>query len=113
MIAGRLEAFADMGTEGYFWSFQEEGKSGYDGLHFLEAGDHLTIYSDDGAVLFSGVLKPTPNSQWAPPGHPAGQPTPYPNWDNWTQEGWNPVDWMIMFCNRPRAELTRKGTENG
>ena len=51
-IFGALEPFAETGSEGVIWAVSEYGKSGYEGLNFLEDGDELTVYSDvqDGEI---------------------------------------------------------------
>lgn len=46
VLKGRLEIFSEQGTEGSHWSFYEDGKTGYDGLHCLEKGDVLRIFND-------------------------------------------------------------------
>jgi hypothetical protein len=46
VLKGRLEIFSEQGSEGSHWSFYEDGKTGYDGLHALEKGDVLRIFND-------------------------------------------------------------------
>ena len=53
-IIGVLEPYFETGTEGTVWSIFEDGKEGYDGLHMIEEGDHLTIYGENNEVLFEG-----------------------------------------------------------
>jgi hypothetical protein len=69
-LTGVLFLYSETGTEGGWWSFQDDrhikgGKDGknvlwsYEGLHQLEDGDHLTIYSKryPRSVLWSGIIK--------------------------------------------------------
>ena len=42
-IEGELEDFFETGTEGVVWAIQDDENFGYDGLHIIEAGDHLAI----------------------------------------------------------------------
>lgn len=46
VLKGRLEIFSEQGSEGSHWSFYEDGKTGYDGLHALEKGDVLRVFND-------------------------------------------------------------------
>lgn len=45
VLKGKLTAFSDAATEGIYWSFLEDGKTGYDALHVLEKGDVLSIFN--------------------------------------------------------------------
>ncbi|HTK84403.1 MAG TPA: hypothetical protein VL625_04895 [Patescibacteria group bacterium] len=58
IIYGALEPFAETGTEGTIWAVHEYGKAGYEGLHYVEGGDQLTVYSNvrDGEVDWEGKL---------------------------------------------------------
>ena len=64
MIKGVCHFFSETGTEGGHWAFHDESKSGpdgkwlYEGLHILEDGDHLTIFSKENPAeeLWSGVI---------------------------------------------------------
>jgi hypothetical protein len=58
-VHGSLEPFLETGTEGVIWSVQEYGKNGYDGLHCLQDGDSLEIFSTvkDGEVEWEGEVK--------------------------------------------------------
>jgi hypothetical protein len=58
VVFGSLDPFCETGTEGVIWSLQEYGKSGYAGLHCLEDGEHLSVYSEvrDGKVEWQGRL---------------------------------------------------------
>lgn len=58
ILKGKLEAFSEQGTEGTVWSFYEDGKTGYDGLHCLEKGDVLRVFNDAARKepLWQGVI---------------------------------------------------------
>lgn len=58
IIYGALEPFAETGTEGTIWAVHEYGKAFYDGLHYVEPGDQLTVYSNvrAGEVEWEGKL---------------------------------------------------------
>lgn len=96
---GHLDWWCETGSEGTVWIFYEKGKTGWDGVHFLKAGDHLTIYAKNRKVIFSDVIKPDRKAGWAEyplnPGH--GQPAALGLWIHWTQSGWKPDDWAKLF----------------
>jgi hypothetical protein len=56
--------FSESGTEGGWWAMQqdrfitEDGHWSYQCLHYLLKGDDFTVYAEDGAVLFHGVIHP-------------------------------------------------------
>lgn len=56
---GRLEPFSEQGTEGTFWCVHDPARPGYEGLHAIESGDLLTVFSDAGRqnVLWEGVIE--------------------------------------------------------
>ena len=43
-------------TSGPGWAVQRHGMDGYRGLHVLEDGDHLTVYTRWGFILWQGVI---------------------------------------------------------
>lgn len=69
-LTGLLDFFLETGYEGSPWAFQDSqfisppepgfpnGKWSHKGLHILEDGDHLTIYSKDNPQeeVWSGVI---------------------------------------------------------
>lgn len=70
---GFLEFYSETGTEGGFWAFQDERfifppndtfrheQYSYEGLHVLENGDRLTIYSPDAKeVVWEGEISLKP-----------------------------------------------------
>ncbi|MCF6276924.1 MAG: hypothetical protein L3J07_03720 [Candidatus Magasanikbacteria bacterium] len=108
VIFGHFET----GCEGYMWVFYEDGKEGYDGLKNLEAGDHLTIFNNDGLEIFSEIIKPDHEigKQVIPLNPEYSQPTALGLWIHWTQDGFLPDDWAKLFFQKPpfRATLRKK-----
>ena len=49
---------SESGTEGGYWAFQDEKFISYEGLHILEDGNILIIYSKDNpeTVVWSGII---------------------------------------------------------
>ena len=59
-VSGLLEPFFETGTEGIVWSVYDPRQLGgsYEGLHPLQDGDELTIYSEDGSqILWQGTIQ--------------------------------------------------------
>lgn len=55
---GVLEGWFETGTEGVIWTLYEDGKKGYEGMHCLEDGDHLTVWEvATGRQVFKGMVK--------------------------------------------------------
>jgi len=111
-LKGVIEDYFETGCEGIMWTFYEDGKEGYGGLHNLEAGDHLTILDDDGSELFSGIIKPNREigKQVIPLNPEYSQPVALGCWIHWTQDGFLPDDWAKLFFKKPplRAILRKK-----
>lgn len=115
---GVVNQFFETGCEGLMWILEKEGVEGFAALVFIEAGDHLKVFAEDGAVLFEGVIVPDHHAGYKEyplnPGH--GQPQALGFWIHWTQKGWEPDEWAKLFLhtnlkkgNKPlRAELTMK-----
>ncbi|MDE1969979.1 MAG: hypothetical protein KGI50_00125 [Patescibacteria group bacterium] len=114
-LNGILHAFFETGCEGLMWTLIEDGKRGYNGLHFIEEGDKLIIYREDSSIIFEGTIMPDHKIGYAEyPGYPGrGQPAALGCWIHWTQQGWQPDDWATLFMQdegKPslRATLIKK-----
>lgn len=116
VINGELEDFFETGCEGLMWALHEHGKVGYDGLHVINAGDHLTVFDESDEILFEGLIdpdyeighKPYPQNQ------KYSQPSALGLWIHWTQHGWQPDDWARLFVRykgekRLTARLVKAG----
>ncbi|MEK7498938.1 MAG: hypothetical protein AAB611_03730 [Patescibacteria group bacterium] len=112
-LTGIVYGYFETGCEGIMWSFIEDGKKGYDALHFIEDGDMLTVYNEDNSVAFEGEIVSDREIGYAEyplnPGH--GQPTALEYWIHWTQEGWQPDDWARLFIREEGKELRAKLTK--
>lgn len=117
VINGVLEDFFETGTEGVVWSVYDEDERGYDGLHTIEQGDHLTIMDQLGRRLWAGRIHCDRKSGWKEyplnPGY--GQPVALGHYVHWTQKGFKPDEWARFFIrpkhDRLRAVLRKRPTE--
>lgn len=111
-IYGKPHAYFETGTEGVYWAVIEDNVSGYEGLHILENGDHLTIYSNnvEGQALFSDFInKDTVTGLQPRPFNPDfKQQVALGMWVHWIQEGYDPDKWAEFFINENlRVKLLR------
>ena len=108
-VEGRLEAFYETGTEGVHWSIQEHVRKGYDSLHPVRTGDHLTVFGDGGDVLWSDTVKLEYQSRFRPfPRNPEyGQQEVCGFWVHGLQEGMDPEEWADMFFAERQARLRK------
>ncbi len=118
---GTLDGFFETGCEGVMWVLATANKRiGYDGLLFIEPGDHLTVYNLDGSVAFRGKIRVDYKTGWReyPLNPEHGQQCALGFWIHWIQRGWEPDEWAKLFikhwfkkwknCKPLRAELIQK-----
>lgn len=111
-IDGELEGFYETGTEGVIWSLWDNTKSGYDGLHYLQPGDHFVIYAHDGTVAWEGdILWDRQVGRITAPTNPnyRGQAA-LGMWVHGIQQGFEPDAWATFFFQSPplRGRLSKK-----
>jgi hypothetical protein len=106
IIEGTLFDFFETGTEGVLWAVIDDENLGYDNLHFVEAGDHLTILDQLGYKLWSGAITCDRKAGWRryPLNPKYGQPLALGHWVHWTQKGFKPDEWAGYFI---RSEYDR------
>jgi hypothetical protein len=114
---GMLDDYFETGCEGTYWVLfddtpDEAGvvRSGYDRMHFIEAGDEFTVFNPDGTERFTCLIEPDTQLGWKSyPLNPTyGQPLALGRWIHWTQSGWSPDDWARLFIPLiPKAEHNR------
>ena len=101
---GVIEMFWNQGMEGVAWSFVADGKTGWDAMMLIEAGDWLKVFGEDGAVDFDGVI--CPDKKVGLTTHPLW-PVPHQRalgcHVKWIQYGWKPDDWAKLFIRDERA----------
>ncbi len=117
ILHGTIAHWYETGSEGVCWVFYRDGKKSWDeAVEFLERGDRLKIFSEDGtSIIFDGVIKPDSRIGWKryPMNPKYGQPCALGYWIHWTQKGWKPDDWAKLFVRKEgqkplRAELIQK-----
>lgn len=98
-----LEEYSETGTEGMIWIFYDNDKTGYDGIIMLNNGMHIRIYNKDNSIVFDGIIDQDEEAGYQPyPLNPSlGQPCALGFWIHWTQRGWNPDDWAMLFLKQP------------
>ena len=110
---GVLTGYFETGLEGVMWAMHIDGLKGYDALEILEAGDYLEIYSEEGEIVFSGVIKPDKTIGRMP--HffsDRTQPSALGLWIHWTQEGFKSDDWAMYFMTEEYTGMLRREVED-
>ena len=111
-LKGVLHFWSETGTEGGHWAFQDKNfiepptedwpheKWSYEGLHVLENGDQLTIFSKDhGGVVWSGVIRLKQ--------HPLFTESARGMWIHTDQEGIDRNVWARWFMEGYPATLVK------
>lgn len=113
-IEGRLDQYYATGTEGLQWVIEDFDGVGFEKLHWIEQGDHLTIQNRLGHELWSGVIKCDRKAGWRPYSRNSrcGQPCALGYRIHWTQRGFRPGTWAGFFVrpehDRLHGVLVRK-----
>lgn len=101
VIEGRLEGFFETGTEGVVWMIYKDGYNpgNYNALESIEAGDHLTVFNEDGSIAWEGEIDPDYEVGYTTyPRNPEyGQQAALGCWVHWIQKGFQPDDWAKFF----------------
>lgn len=107
VVTGVLEDFFETGTEGVIWSVYDDDNRGYDGLHTIEEGDHLTICDQLGHRIWAGIIRCDRKAGWKryPLNPKYGQPCALGHWVHWTQKGFKPDVWARFFIRPQRDRL--------
>jgi len=106
-LRGILHLYSETGTEGGYWAFQDsryispDGKHwSYDGLHPLNDGDQLKIFSPDNPteVVWSGTIRLHQ--------YPVFTEDAFGLWIHADQAGIDRQTWARWFFKNYPAELT-------
>lgn len=108
MIKGKLEPFAETGTEGVIWSLEDNQGRGYDSLHCLDYGDFLRVFDpeDENKVIWEGRI----DFEWErryrtyPLNPQYGQQEIFGVWVHGFQFDVEPEDWGTWFFKNYPAE---------
>lgn len=103
---GTFFGWFETGLEGMVWALQSEDDVSLRGVVVLEESDYVEICSQEGAILFEGVIKPDYTIGKAPKESATSrnQPAALGFWIHWTQEGFEPDEWARFFI--PGREFT-------
>lgn len=115
--------FSETGTEGGWWAMQkdgfvtEDGHWRYEGLECLKEGDDFTVYTDDGSVLWHGIIHQDSKTGRIPrqvirKGKLVNDLTWKQQvvggmWVHWIQRGMDPETWGELFIAKKRCLLRR------
>lgn len=112
---GTLEPWMETGTEGVIWTLHQDGKPGYEGMHCLADGDHLTVWEvESGRRVFNGMIKfdtkiGKKKSEW--PGSTYMGQCALGYWVHGIQEGYDPDSWARLFFRPEGAPALRAEVE--
>ena len=111
-LEGILHFWSETGTEGGYWALQDQKfilpptkdwpheRWSYDGLHVLEDGNLLTIFSKDhGGVVWSGIIKLKTYQVFTESSHGM--------WIHSDQEGIKREEWSKWFFEEYPAKLVK------
>lgn len=99
---GRLDFFAETGTEGAVWILMREGKRGYGAMVDLKKDDYLTVWDKKNKIVFKGKIRPDYKIGWKryPRNPKYGQQVACGFWVHWIQKGWKPDEWGRLFIRK-------------
>ncbi len=124
---GVLDGYFETGSEGTYWVLDtQDPKADFYGLVFIEPGDHLKVFNEDGSVAFEGEIIADRKTGWMQyplnPDPKMGQQCALGFWIHWIQQGWQPDDWAKLFIwhwfeqgkgvPQRRAELIKKAKKD-
>lgn len=109
-ITGKTNFYFETGFEGIVWIVEPAIVNSPEDLGWVAAGDHLTITSPEGEVLFEGIIEPdrevgkaisdlNPNRI---------QPCALGYWIHWTQTGFEPDEWAALFVESKNTAVLVK-----
>jgi hypothetical protein len=107
---GKLDFYAETGTEGAYWSVEVDGLSGYDALRIIREGDRLVIYNVHGVIIFDEIIIEDTKSGWRPYPHNSpyglGQQVCVGLLVHWIPKGWSSQEWGEFFkLNRNNGKV--------
>ncbi|MDO3382412.1 hypothetical protein [Gilvimarinus algae] len=112
-LTGLLIEYFETGTEGVMWALMQDGKSGYEGLVLLEAGDHIEVFEIEGPKVYDGIVVPdTSIGAMQRPGSTLRQPVALGRWAHWIQSGFDADVWAGYFCSGKYRGVIHKTTES-
>ncbi|MCY9874513.1 hypothetical protein [Vibrio barjaei] len=112
-INGHLEMFFETGMEGVRWMIDSKTElkgldSLYDTLYHLEEGDHLTVYSHDGDVLFDGpILEDNLSHHVSSSSNLPSRQSVCGIYCHWVQQGHPEDEWLGYFTESFPATVTK------
>lgn len=112
-VEGILFGWFETGLEGTVWALQADNDPGYEGLFVIDDGDHLVIISPSEEILFSGyIVQDIEIGKAQRPFSAVVQPKAKGRWIHWTQKGYTPDDWAILFLSETNRAVLTKSTQS-